>query len=259
MTLLDDHFTSISRLYNELRTTDPEPVRYIQEKFRDGQTIHGADIGCGGGRYDLLMLELVPGLSLICADVNEAMLEEAVRLLESHGHKNFRTRLLEASATPFPSKSLDFVMTFNAIHHFDPVVFLQQASRIVKDGGYVFVYTRLRSQNARNIWGRFFPGFKEKERRLFHMSHIEAWMDKVDGLSLNESVFFKFRRVASLDHLINQARNKHYSTFALFGDDEFKQALILFREALRRNFGDPRQIEWIDENVMLTFRKNSSN
>ena len=259
MTLLDRHFTNISQSYNDLRTTDPEPVRYIQEKLRDKQTIHGADIGCGGGRYDLLMLELVPGLTLTCADVNEAMLEETVRFLESHGHTNFGTRLLEASAIPFPSKSLDFVMTFNAIHHFDPVVFLQQASRIVMDNGYVFVYTRLRSQNARNIWGRFFPGFNEKERRLFQLSHIEAWMDKVEGLSLSESVFFKFGRIASLNHLINQARNKHYSTFSLYGDDEFKQALILFREALQRNFRDPRHIEWIDENVMLTCRKNSSN
>ena len=172
MTLLDDHFTNISRTYNELRTTDPEPVRYIQEQLRYRQTIHGADIGCGGGRYDLLMLELVPGLALICADANEAMLAETVRLLESHGHENFGTRLLDASALPFPRKSLDFVMTFNAIHHFDPVEFLQQAARIVKDGGYVFVYTRLRSQNARNIWGSLLSGVQcEGETTLPHEPH----------------------------------------------------------------------------------------
>ena len=84
-------------------------------------------------------------------------------------------------------------------------------------------------------------------------------MDKVEGLSLSERIFFKFERVASLNHLIHQARNKHYSTFSLYADDEFKQALILFREALQRNFRDLRHIEWIDENVMLTFRKSSSN
>jgi len=121
MTQLDKHFTNLSRSYNDLRTTDPEPVRYLQEKLRDWKTVYGADIGCGGGRYDLLLLELVPGLSLICADANEAMLEETVRLLESHGHKNFCMQRLDVSAMALPQNSLDFVMTFNAIHHFDPV------------------------------------------------------------------------------------------------------------------------------------------
>ncbi|MDP6559810.1 MAG: hypothetical protein QF619_06795, partial [Candidatus Binatia bacterium] len=146
----------------------------------------------------------------------------------------------------------------NAIHHFDPVIFLQQVSRSVKDDGYVFIYTRLRSQNARNVWGRFFPGFKEKESRLFQMSHFEGWVDRVEGLGLNEIVFFKFRRVASLDHLMNQARNKHYSTFSLYRDGEFAEALTLFREELHRNVRDLQCIEWIDENIMLTLRRDSS-
>ncbi|MCZ6875977.1 MAG: class I SAM-dependent methyltransferase [bacterium] len=258
MPRLDEHFTNLSRSYNDLRTTDPEPVRYIQGKLRDRKKICGADIGCGGGRYDLLLLERVPGLSLICADVNEAILEETARFLESHGHKNIHTRKMDASAMPFPQNSLDFAMTFNAIHHFDPVVFLQQVSRSVKDSGYVFVYTRLRSQNARNVWGRFFPGFNEKEGRLFQMSHFEAWMNRVEELSLIEIVFFKFRRVVSLDHLMNQARNKHYSTFSLYGDREFTEALMLFREKLQQNFHDLQHIEWIDENIMLTFTKDCS-
>ena len=255
---LDEHFTNISRSYNDLRTTDPDPVRYIQEKLGARTTINGADIGCGGGRYDLLLLEVLPELSLTCTDVNEAMLEEPARLLEGHGHKNFCTRRMDVSAMLFPQNSLDFVMTFNAIHHFDPVIFLQQVSRSVKDDGYVFIYTRLRSQNARNVWGRFFPGFKEKESRLFQMSHFEGWVDRVEGLGLNEIVFFKFRRVASLDHLMNQARNKHYSTFSLYRDGEFAEALTLFREELHRNVRDLQCIEWIDENIMLTLRRDSS-
>ncbi len=259
MVRLDEHFTNISRSYNDLRTTDPDPVRYIQEKLRDRTTISGADIGCGGGRYDLLLLEALPELSLICADVNEAMLEETARLLEGHGHKNFCTRRMEAPTMPLPQNSLDFVMTFNAIHHFDPVNFLHQVSRSVKEGGYVFIYTRLRSQNARNIWGRFFPGFNEKESRLFQMSHFEGWMDRVEGLGLSEIAFFKFRRIASLDHLMNQARNKHYSTFSLYRDGEFAEALTLFRQELHRNVRDLQCIEWIDENIMLTFKKDSSN
>lgn len=256
MTLLEKHFTNLSRSYNDLRTTDPEPVRYVREKLRGRKTVYGADIGCGGGRYDLLLMELMPGLSLICVDANEAMLKETGRLLLSNGHMDFRTLQMNASVMVLPRDSLDFITAFNAIHHFDPVDFLQQASSSLKDRGYVFVYTRLRSQNARNIWGRFFPGFYEKERRLFRMSHIEAWMDRVEGISLSEIVFFKFRRVATLDRLVSQARNKHYSTFSLYDDGEFAESLLLFQEELQRHFQDLRHIDWIDENVMLTFRKD---
>jgi len=88
------------------------------------------------------------------------------------------------------------------------------------------------------------------------MSHIEAWMDKVEGISLSEIVFFKFRRVATLDRLVSQARNKHYSTFSLYDDGEFAESLLLFQEELQRHFQDLRHIDWIDENVMLTFRKD---
>ena len=57
-------------------------------------------------------------------------------------------------------------------------IFLQEASKTLKDGGYVFVYTRLKSQNARNIWGCFFPKFTEKEKRLYDLSNVEIWIDK---------------------------------------------------------------------------------
>ncbi|MEE8121737.1 MAG: hypothetical protein V3T55_09420, partial [Anaerolineales bacterium] len=58
--------------------------------------------------------------------------------------------------------------------------------------------------------------------------------------------------------LVNQARNKHYSTFSLYGDGEFAEALMLFQEKLQRHIHDLQHIEWIDENIMLTFTKDWS-
>ena len=50
------HFLNLSTSYNELRTTDQEPVLYIGEKLDSKNHIRGADIACGAGRYDLLLL-----------------------------------------------------------------------------------------------------------------------------------------------------------------------------------------------------------
>jgi SAM-dependent methyltransferase len=185
------------------------------------------------------------------------MLNETIRLLECHEHTNFSTICTDATNLQIPEKSLDFVCTFNAIHHFDPIIFLEEASKTLKDEGYVFVYTRLKSQNARNIWGRFFPKFTEKEKRLYDLYNVEIWIDKPKILALENIRFFNFRRSAPLKQLIHKAKGKHYSTFSLYADDEFNNALKIFEQKLLSNFSDPEQIEWTDENVMLTFRKNS--
>ncbi len=158
-----NHFRNLSCNYNELRTTDLEPIMFICEKLQNWNNHKGADIGCGAGRYDLLLLKHLSDLHLICVDVNEAMIKETTCYLEEHGQKNFSAHSVDASDLQLPQGTLDFVSTFNAIHHFEPVRFLNQTSEALKVRGYVFVYTRLKSQNMRNIWSRFFPGFSENE------------------------------------------------------------------------------------------------
>lgn len=253
-----DHFSNLSTSYNELRTTDHEPILYIREELDSKNQILGADIGCGGGRYDLLLLQNLPGLHLICGDVNEAMVEETTRYLKDHSQNNFLAQCIDASDLRLPDSALDFILTFNAIHHFDPVLFLNQARKALKNEGYVFVYTRLKSQNARNIWGRFFPNFMGKENRLYDLCQIEEWMDQVESISLENIHFFSFRRTAPLTHLLEQAENKHYSTFSFYTKEEFNEALNCFRQQIERHFADVERVEWMDENVIIVFRKNTS-
>ena len=252
-----DHFSNLSTSYNDLRTTDHEPILFVGEKLAGNDKILGADIGCGGGRYDLLLLQNLPGLHLICGDINDAMLEETSRYLKSHNQENFSVHRGDASDLQLPDNELDFIITFNAIHHFDPVLFLDKAEKALKKGGCLFVYTRLENQNARNIWGRFFLNFKEKEDRLYDFSRIEEWPEKVESLSLEEIRFFRFKRAASLTYLLQQAENKHYSTFSLYTDDEFKEALNVFKQQVESHFSEVERVEWIDENIMIVFRKDT--
>jgi ubiquinone/menaquinone biosynthesis C-methylase UbiE len=72
-----------------------------------------------------------------------------------------------AERIPLANSTLDCVFTFNAIHHFNIVAFLNEVTRILKKGGKTFVYTRLKAQNATNIWGMYFPSFLDKEKRLY--------------------------------------------------------------------------------------------
>ena len=92
------HFQNLSGFYNELRTTDLEPIIFICKKLQNRSNLKGADIGCGGGRYDLLLLKHLPKLHLICGDINEAMIKETTCYLEQHGQKNFTTHFIDVTA-----------------------------------------------------------------------------------------------------------------------------------------------------------------
>lgn len=256
MTEMYKHFLELSATYNQVRTTDPEPVHYVREVLEHREHIRGADVGCGAGRYDLLLLRELPSLHLTCCDVNEGMLDETARYLNANGASNFQTLRVDASDLRLPVCALDCVFSFNAIHHFDPVVFLERAAKALRSDGYVFVYTRLRSQNARNIWGRFFPRFHDKEDRLYDLSEVEGWAEHLEFLHLEAIRFFRFRRTASLAQLLDKARKKHYSTFSLYAPAEFSRAMEEFQHRLEDHFEDVARIHWVDENVMLVFRKS---
>ena len=78
---MDQHFTEVSLIYRDVRTTDRDPVERIAVELNDLPHPKGVDIGCGDGRYDLLMFETIAGLNLTCIDVNREMLDQARQFL----------------------------------------------------------------------------------------------------------------------------------------------------------------------------------
>lgn len=248
------HFSQIASTYNDLRTTDADPVYFIRDELEGIAPVYGADMGCGSGRYDLLLLRHIPKLRLKCFDINENMVKEATSYLASHGARNVSVEIASAT-TVTATAEIDFVSAFNSIHHFKPVPFLKRVTKLLKHNGFIFVYTRLRSQNLDTIWGRFFPGFLDKEDRLYDLHEIQSWLDSVDNLDLQTVRFFNYKRSASLERLMQLARAKHYSTFALYGAIDFQQAMVDFEKNLMDNYADPKSISWTDANVLTVFRK----
>ncbi len=252
-----EHFTRIASRYGSLRTTDEAPIQFIRDALSGRTSVVAADIGCGEGRYDLLLFRFIPNLRLICVDINSDMLAELSQRLTEAGVSDFETRLSSVEDLDLGDGWLDAVFTFNAVHHFDFPVFLAMAGRATRAGGRIFVYTRTPEQNARTIWGRFFPEFCEREVRLFTLSQIRRWIDQVDGLALEETETFRFARRANLDRLLNQARSRHYSTFSLYDDAEFQSATRVFEERIRACFRDLENVVWRDENVMLVIGRTA--
>jgi ubiquinone/menaquinone biosynthesis C-methylase UbiE len=252
------HFNQIAPKYNDLRITDMGPILFIINKLQHLPNIHAADIGCGTGRYSLKFIEhLGKKYHLYCMDNNVAMLEQLKINFTNHNVVNFLPIQSDSNKMPLQTDSLDCVMTFNAIHHFSLPHFLKETSRVLKNNGKLFIYTRLRDQNSKTIWGMHFPSFHKKENRLYELDEIKTVFEKNPNLNIDSVKFFEHHRVYPLEKLVDQAKNYHYSTFKFYRKREFREALHRFVQNILNHYDDLNKITWRDQNTLLVI-KNAS-
>ncbi|MFQ5655186.1 MAG: class I SAM-dependent methyltransferase [Planctomycetota bacterium] len=244
------HFSSIAERYRDLRTTDAAPVEAIQGGLPADRPLRGVDVGCGTGRYtELLHGRLPVGSITLAADCNMEMLRGlGARLGPGSAIHPIRAG---AERLPLASGRLDWVATFNAVHHFDLPSFLEGIAAALKPGGSLWIYTRTPEQNARTVWGSSFPGFAEHESRLLREAELRAAIDATGGLDLESGRTLRHERESTRERLIEQARGAHYSTFRLYSDAELREALHRFESRLPE--GSP--IRWTDENLLIECRR----
>jgi len=250
-----NHFSKIASKYRTLRTTDSEPILFIKNRLNGKSKINMADVGCGDGRYSLELLRcLEDKCYLHCIDSNEDMLKHLKDYLKEQNTMNFCVRPGDANKLPLENDSMDCIVTFNAIHHFDIQKFLEEALGCLKDDGQLFIYTRLRNQNSRNIWGQYFPLFTEMENRLFEFDELQNHIQQADMKIFHKKIF-GYTRTSSLTKLVEKARSNHYSTFSLYSEESFETSLETFEQNIRNNFDDLENIHWQDENILIEIEK----
>jgi len=251
----NNHFSKIASKYRSLRTLDSEPILFIKNRLNGKSKINMADVGCGDGRYSLELLRCLDDKCYLhCIDSNENMLKYLKDYLTEQNTMNFCVRPGDANKLPLENNSMDCIVTFNAIHHFDIQRFLEEAVGCLKDDGHLFIYTRLKNQNSRNIWGQYFPSFTEMENRLFEFDELKNCIQQADMRIFHQKIF-GYKRTSSLRRLLEKARSNHYSTFSLYSDEAFETSLETFENNIRDNFDDLEKIQWQDENIIIEIKK----
>jgi len=240
-----DHFERVAAVYESLRTTDEAPVRRIRQ-FLPDRPVTGLDVGCGTGRYSRLLRGLLPDGSLLAgSDVSAAMLAELQA--GNHGDAAGVVPLVSAAEDlPLRTASLDLVTAFNCVHHFDLGRFLTAAARVLRPGGQLFIYTRTPQQNARTIWGRYFPGFTEHEQRLHSETAFRDSVRRTNGLKVIAAQTFQHPRSSTPERLRAQAEGRHYSTFSLYTPDELRASIATFLARL-----PSPEVSWVDEHLLV--------
>jgi ubiquinone/menaquinone biosynthesis C-methylase UbiE len=239
------HFERVAAVYDSLRTTDEAPVRRIGQ-FLPDRPVTGLDIGCGTGRYTRLLRALLPeGSLLVASDVSAAMLAQLKA--GDCGHAREVVPLLAAAEQlPLRTASLDLVTAFNCVHHFDLGRFLAAVARVLTPGGQLFIYTRTPQQNARTVWGRYFPGFTEHEQRLHSKAAFRDAVRRTGGLTVVATQTFSHPRSSTAERLQAQAEGRHYSTFSLYTPEELRASTAAFLARLPRP-----EVCWADEHLLV--------
>jgi SAM-dependent methyltransferase len=121
-----------------------------------------ADLGCGTGQLTELIAPHVA--RVIAVDASGDMLSAARRRLADHPNVELRLGTLEA--LPIDNAQLDIAMMGLVLHHLpDPAVALNEAARVLRDRGRLFIIDMLPHDRAdyQQQMGHVWLGFPERQ------------------------------------------------------------------------------------------------
>lgn len=109
------------------------------------------EFGCGYGTFTLPSSEKIKG-QIIAFDIEDSLLEISKNraLKRKLDNVQFISRDFVLSGTGLADNSADYVMLFNILHHDQPLELLNEAYRILKNGGKVgFIHWNYDSSTPR--------------------------------------------------------------------------------------------------------------
>ena len=167
------------------------------------------DVGSGSGFVGTV---LCPHLNekdeFICLDVSSKMLDECKLNLDSKGFNcKLAYKQYDGTRLPFENESVDIITLNSVLHHiFNHDVFLKEAGRALKKGGYLIIGHEANSKFYKNkvIWTLyrilyllFHPssikdvlrrhGFAKRKNGLISEEHDEV-TDKINSILLSEGL-----------------------------------------------------------------------
>ncbi len=147
--------------------------RWMQKKVVDHLNIkpnsHFLDIGCGTGWAVYYVANKLKDKGyFVGVDISEGMIDKAYQ--KSDGFKNMQFIKSSADELPFENDYFDYVICTNSFHHHpNPEKSVGEISRVLKNGGQVYILDVTNDNLLANLLEKYFK-FTEKEHVKFYNS-----------------------------------------------------------------------------------------
>ena len=252
----DVHFNEVANCYEQLReNVYLIDIIDIMKKYITKNDIL-MDIACGTGRISTNVCRSLD-LRLILVDKNIRMLNVAMKKINMQYKKN---KLINMDIYDFLENNgkkdnvkindINIFTCFNAIHWIGLGLFKKLEEKM-SPGSLFVILTRTKQQNKESFFGLNFPKFADKETRLFSLNQLLDEFKKCN-LSVVDTKFLKYQISQKKSKLLEQAKKKSYSTFQLYSNEEYKQAMRIFKDNLSSK---PEILKVNYDNLLIFGRK----
>ena len=165
MVVKDKYADEFVGIYKELEDWHKKALQ-VFSRYRFDRIL---DIGCGDGRFSILLKEACKAKEVYGLDISE----KGVNLARQKGVKAFQMNI-DKENLPFEDNYFDAVYAGEVIEHlFDPDHFLEEVYRVLKEGGSFVISTR----NLASLYNRilllfgFLPNAMQSSLR-YNVGHL---------------------------------------------------------------------------------------
>lgn len=237
---------SLSNYYDQqAQSYDPEQrlssstasliVKAIRRRIQHSDCFNLVDIGCGNAYLSSrLLADMGRGIFL---DISSAMLEQAKHRLKSL-KGNFVCA--DARAIPFKQCSMSIVLMSFVLHLLtDPEYAIIEIERILMPGGHFFFVTYDPQDLVEDLHHKYFPGYRDIDLKRFSpLSKLKDLFHNRGFEKINPTKYQYKIRYNNVEEAVAVVKDKPFSGFLRYNDDDFKKYLIEFESNLRNDFGN---------------------
>lgn len=176
-------------------------VALISQKLKKGSLV--LEIGCGNGHVTALLA--TDTIKVIGLDLSE---DPAWKTLEDYAA---RFVVADALNLPFKREKFDAVISFGVMEHVkDDDEFINQIYRILKKGGYNFVFDLPNKYGFLEVLGQVLGGIKPHDRKYTKNQISTVFMTREFGELKIERENFLPAQVGRISKLLGDIFNKYY-------------------------------------------------
>ncbi len=222
-------YDKASRIYDQVRTGDPEMVQQILNGVSLSSRSLVLDIGCGTANNTLLFAAAT-GAHVAGLDISLGMLGKA-------REKTQHLPLIQASADCLPllDESIHLVFMTEVVHHLPDIpTTLKEIHRVLERGGSFCIVTQSHEQIDRRQTSRFFPSTARIDKERYpDINEIEQLL-LVAGFDSVTPREYNFRPVRLGADFLDTVEQRGFSMLHKISDAEFELGLQNLKDAYRR-------------------------